>query len=97
MCVEQRWIVNKYDGSRHYVKCGHCEACRQEKSLQRSNRVNAEFSSGRLGIFVTLTYMNSFVPYIYKSDYYRMREEYDELCKQQKDDHTPHAYDSNQT
>lgn len=93
MCIQQRWIVNKYDGSRHYVKCGHCEACRQEKSLQRSNRVNAEFSSGRLGIFVTLTYMNSFVPYIYKSDYYRMCEEYDELCKQKKDDHTKMQFD----
>ena len=84
MCTSQRWIVNKYDGSKHYVKCGHCEACRQEKSLQRSNRVNAEFNSGRLGVFVTLTYLNSFVPYIYKADYYRMRQEFDESLKQEK-------------
>lgn len=64
MCTQQRWIQNKYDGTRHYVKCGHCPACRQEKSIERKNRIDSEFKSGRECIFVTLSYADPYVPYI---------------------------------
>ena len=70
MCVEQRWIVNKYDGSKHYVKCGHCEACKQEKAIERTNRVRSEFNSDRECVFVTLSYADAYVPYVYKEDLY---------------------------
>lgn len=71
MCVSQRWIINKYDGSKHFVKCGQCEACKQEKALDRTNRVKSEFnSSGRICVFVTLSYADQYVPYIYKEDLY---------------------------
>ena len=77
MCVSQRWIINKYDGSRHYVKCGHCEACQQEKALQRTNRVRAEFNSDRTCIFATLSYADPYVPYIKKDELYEFKRRTD--------------------
>lgn len=69
MCTQQRWIKNKYDGSTHFVKCGHCKACQQEKSIARTSRIRDEFESGgRRSLFVTLSYRDSFVPYILKDD-----------------------------
>lgn len=77
MCVQQRWIINKYDGSRHYVKCGHCEACQQEKALKRTNRVKNEFNSGRTCVFVTLSYADPYVPYIKKSEFFEFKKKVD--------------------
>lgn len=68
MCVNQRWIKNLYDGTKHYVKCGHCSACLQEKSIERKNRIDSEFNSDRECIFVTLSYSDSYVPYVNKEE-----------------------------
>lgn len=68
MCKQQRWIINKYDGSKHFIKCGKCEACKQEKAIERTNRVRSEFQSNRTAVFATLSYMDSCVPYIKNED-----------------------------
>lgn len=68
MCTQQRWIKNKYDGTKHYVKCGQCPACLQEKSIARKNRIDSEFKSGRECVFVTLSYADPYVPYVYKDE-----------------------------
>ena len=68
MCTQQRWIRNKYDGTKHFVKCGHCPACLQEKSLVRKNRIDSEFNSGRECVFATLSYADPYIPYVYKDD-----------------------------
>lgn len=55
------------------VKCGHCLACQQEKALQRTNRIRANFSddskSDIIAVFTTLTYRNECVPYIRTDEY----------------------------
>lgn len=78
MCVKQRWIYNKYDGSKHFVKCGHCEACLQEKSIARTNRVRSEFNSGRVCVFATLSYADPYVPYVRKDELFDFYERVDE-------------------
>lgn len=68
MCIQQRWITNKYTGHKFLVKCGHCEACLQEKANKRTNRIRYELSDGRIALFVTLTYDRFSCPYIKLSD-----------------------------
>ncbi len=64
MCTHKRYIVNSH-GKRILVKCGKCEACLQEKAIQRSNRIRNNISKfgDTMCLFVTLTYRNSAVPY----------------------------------
>lgn len=68
MCVNKKWIFNKYDGRRYLVNCGHCEACLQEKAQRRTSRLINEspdnVADDRDRIFLTLTYDNKFIPYI---------------------------------
>lgn len=69
MCLNKRYIKNIH-GDRILVKCGHCDACLQEKAIARKNRIENTFCDKYIPLFVTLTYENSSVPYI----------RYDELC-----------------
>ncbi len=68
MCLYQRYIKNPYTGKDVFVKCGHCNACLQEKAARRSSRIRNNVSSGQTALFVTLTYANLFVPYVKRSD-----------------------------
>lgn len=68
MCLYQRYIKNPYTGKDVYVKCGHCNACIQEKASRRTSRIRNNVSSDTTALFVTLTYANMFVPYVRRSD-----------------------------
>lgn len=68
MCLYQRYIKNPYTGKDVYVKCGHCNACLQEKAARRTSRIRNNVSSGQTALFVTLTYANIFVPYVRRSE-----------------------------
>ena len=68
MCLYQRYIKNPYTGKDVYVKCGHCNACLQEKAARRTSRIRNNVCSGQTALFVTLTYANMFVPYVRRSD-----------------------------
>lgn len=68
MCLYQRYIKNPYTGKDVYVKCGHCNACMQEKASRRTSRIRNNVSSDTTALFVTLTYANMFVPYVRRSD-----------------------------
>lgn len=68
MCLYQRYIKNPYTGKDVYVKCGHCNACLQEKAARRTSRIRNNVSSGQTVLFVTLTYANMFVPYVKRSE-----------------------------
>lgn len=63
MCTNKRYITNSY-GKRLLVKCGHCDACKQEKAFKIAFRIKNTMSKDYLPLFVTLTYDNRFVPYI---------------------------------
>ena len=64
MCVNTRRIFNKYSGTWLQVNCGRCPACRQQKADARAKRIRATYQSGKLCLFVTLTYAPNFLPYI---------------------------------
>lgn len=68
MCTNRRWIYNPYSRRSVLVSCGKCEACLQEKACARSNRIRHEVSSGTIALFITLTYTNDYVPFIYEED-----------------------------
>lgn len=68
MCINSRYIYNPYSRKSVLVKCGKCEACRQEKACARSNRIRNNVTDGTISLFVTLTYANDYIPYIRKSD-----------------------------
>lgn len=68
MCVNGRWIYNRYSGQKVFVRCGKCEACIQEDAMRRTNRIRMHQRNGWICLFVTLTYTNDFVPYVLRSD-----------------------------
>lgn len=69
MCINKIEIQPKYWRHKIYVKCGHCPACLQEAANKRANRIRSEVDQSKYDIFfVTLTYENRFIPYIWRSD-----------------------------
>ena len=68
MCTKSRYIYNPYSRKAVLVKCGHCEACLQEKANARANRIRHNVSPGTITLFVTLTYSNDYVPFVRRSD-----------------------------
>lgn len=68
MCTNGRFIYNRYSGQNVFVRCGHCDACKQENAMKRTNRIRLHQRNGYICLFVTLTYTNDFVPYVKKSD-----------------------------
>ena len=65
MCTNSRFIWNPYARKKILVKCGKCDACKQEKALARSTRIRNNVTSGTIALFITLTYTND---YLYTSE-----------------------------
>lgn len=68
MCLNKRWIYNKYIDQKIFVSCGHCEACQQEKANKIMAKINNTFGSDYQCFFVTLTYRNPYITYIRRSE-----------------------------
>lgn len=68
MCTNCRQIWNPYARRKILVKCGKCDACKQEKACKRSARIRNNVDSSTIALFITLTYTNDYLPYIKKSD-----------------------------
>lgn len=64
MCQHRSYIYNKYLKRPLLVDCGKCPACQQDKASRRTARIRAEVSTGRVFLFVTLTYAPDYLPYI---------------------------------
>lgn len=73
MCLNKRKI-RKPDGRILFVKCGVCDACQQERANRVAMRIeNNKIRDGKhLNLFLTLTYDNKFIPYVYTHDVYRI-------------------------
>lgn len=69
MCVNGRFIRNRYINKSFFVKCGHCPSCLQEKANRRMMRIYDEYSPKYLAFFVTLTYKRDACPYFRVEDY----------------------------
>lgn len=68
MCVNSKWIYNKYIRKSLFVNCGHCPACLQQKANKRTQRIKNNFYSDDVCVFLTLTYAPECVPFILVSD-----------------------------
>ena len=68
MCINSRLIYNSYIRKSFRVDCGKCPACLQKKAMRRSTRIKDANRLGFIALFVTLTYRNDFVPFVYKKD-----------------------------
>ena len=71
MCTNKKWIRNKFDGKKYFVPCGHCEACQMEKANKVAQKIRNNSSKNWITLFVHLTYANSCIPYIRKTDLYK--------------------------
>lgn len=73
MCINKKWIINRYTKKRVLVNCGHCEACQQEKAQKRTLRINFESRFNTpvnwVTLHCTLTYDNDNIPFIRDYDY----------------------------
>lgn len=81
MCRYAREISLR--NSRHsiYVDCGHCPSCLQHKADRRAVRIASHAPDFFKPAFVTLTYNDSSVPYIRKSDLiYDLSSDYPYIC-----------------
>ena len=75
MCVNGRFITNKYTGQTFWSECGKCKACRQKKAAARSSRIRNEYDGETNIFFVTLTYDRLSAPYILQDDIDRLKYE----------------------
>ena len=73
MCINKKWIINKYTKKKILVECGKCEACQQHKAQKRTLRINMECRFNVpydwITLHCTLTYDNNHVPFIREKDY----------------------------
>lgn len=68
MCRYTRLVRNRYTNKVVRVSCGKCPSCLQQKANARAARIRNHADAGLVYLFVTLTYLNEFVPYIRKSE-----------------------------
>ena len=69
MCRNTHWIYNKFIRRSILVDCGKCPTCLQKKAVHRVNRIRNNYADGQLVVFVTLTYRNECVPYVFRKDF----------------------------
>ena len=77
MCTHGRYIFNRYSRKLVFVRCGKCDACKQENAFRRANRIRNNVQLGTVPLFVTLTYTNDYVPYILRSDLLDCKDGFD--------------------
>lgn len=66
MCTNSRWIYNRYIKRTILSDCGKCPTCLQSKAASRSARIRNNIRDGQVCLFVTLTYQNKFVPFVFR-------------------------------
>lgn len=69
MCRNTHWIYNRFIRRSILVDCGKCPTCLQKKAVHRVNRIRNNYADGQLVVFVTLTYRNECVPYVFRKDF----------------------------
>lgn len=74
MCINGRFLTNKYTGQQFWCKCGHCPACLQEKAAVRSQRIRNEYDGKSQVYFGTLTYDRISCPHFKYDDYLKIRD-----------------------
>lgn len=68
MCVNGRWITNRFTHQEVFVKCGCCPACLQEKAGVLQARIREHTSLFGVPYFITLTYDRISCPFVRLSE-----------------------------
>lgn len=68
MCQNKKYIRNIYSHQNILINCGKCPACLQDKANSRAQRIRNNVQSDKICLFVTLTYDNAGVPFVYRKD-----------------------------
>lgn len=91
MCINRVKIGNDY------FPCGTCPACKQAAADSRVQMISSHNRDGYVPYFVTLTYENKFVPYVYKKDLYALYSYIHRvLCiRKKRSETTIHCIDAN--
>ena len=80
MCTNQKWILINILVNVFLLKCGHCEACLQEKAMMRASKIKSNYNGKDMVMIVTLTYDRISCPYIDFYDGYKFsHNELDEI------------------
>ena len=74
MCVDKKWVRNRYTGRLLLSKCGHCKACLQEKANARAMRIKNTACEDFQSFMVNLDYSNTYVPYITRDNLYALEK-----------------------
>ena len=61
-CLHPSVIKNKCTGQSIYCRCGQCEVCLHDSSIQKELRCNIQLASSKYCFFVTLTYATEHLP-----------------------------------
>lgn len=61
-CLHPRIMKNKYTGQPIYSKCGQCEVCLHDGSVQKELKCNIQLADSKHCFFVTLTYATEHLP-----------------------------------
>nr|DAF56349.1 MAG TPA: Replication associated protein [Microviridae sp. ctZPT1] len=61
-CLHPCIIKNKYTGQPIYSKCGQCEVCLHDGSVQKELKCNIQLADSKHCFFVTLTYATEHLP-----------------------------------
>lgn len=69
LCKNPKHVYNKYLGHCIYVPCGHCSACLIRKSERLRIMIQNECDKHAYNIYFTLTYDNTNIPCIRRSDF----------------------------
>lgn len=69
LCKNPKLVFNKYLGHNVYVPCGYCSCCLIRKSERLRIMIQNECDKHTYNIFFTLTYDNTNIPCICRSDF----------------------------
>lgn len=97
-CQNYQQVKNRYTGETIEVPCGVCKVCRQEYANRMADKIRNEVSADIPNYFVTLTYTNSFLPFVKLNsngscDPIIYRGEYDQLTLEHLSDSTLSKFD----
>lgn len=77
MC-QRKIRVKRPDGSIFFADCGKCPSCQQKHANRVASMIdlNKVKDGKHINLFLTLTYSNDFIPYVFKDDVYKVLDSY---------------------
>lgn len=77
MC-QSKIRIKRSNGSVFFADCGKCPSCQQKHANRVASMIDMnKIKDGQyINLFLTLTYSNDFIPYIYKDDVYKVIDSY---------------------